>query len=67
MFKVLKEDVKKVLCRAGTPVESPSTPGNINTSGNDTSLQILDSEDERLVNVLKRKKTPKKLRGLMRS
>ena len=32
LFKALKEDDKKVLCRPETPVESPSTAGNINTS-----------------------------------
>ena len=45
------------------PVESPSTAGNINTSRNDTSLQILDSEDEELVNILQSfelEKTPKR-------
>ena len=58
----LKEDDKKVPCRTETPVESPSTAGN-NTSGNGTSLHILDSGDEELVNILKSsetKKTPKK-------
>ena len=44
LFKTLKDD-KKVICRAETPVESPSTVGKINTSGNDTSLHILDSGD----------------------
>ena len=37
LFKALKEDDKKVLCRAETPVESPSTVGKINTLENDTS------------------------------
>ena len=55
MFKALKEGDKKVLCIAETPVESPSGAGKINTSGNDTSLHILDSGDEELV-----KKNPKK-------
>ena len=44
-------------------MESPSTAGNINTSRNDTSLQILDSEDEELVNILQSfelEKTPKR-------
>ena len=49
LFKPLKEDDKKVLCREETPVESPSTAGKINTSGNDTSLQSFET-----------KKTPKK-------
>ena len=64
LFKVFKEDDKKVLCRAETLVESPSTAGKINTSGNDTSLHILDSGDEELVNILQSfetKKLPKKL------
>ena len=52
LFKALKEDDKKVLCREETPVESPSTTGKINTSGNDTSLHILDSGDEELVDIL---------------
>ena len=43
LFKALKDD--KVICRAETPVESPSTVGKINKSGNDTSLHILDSGD----------------------
>ena len=37
LFKTLKEDDKKVLCRAETPVESPSTVGKISTLENDTS------------------------------
>ena len=37
LFKALKEDDKKVFCRAETPVESPSTVGKINTLENDTS------------------------------
>ena len=53
LFKALKEDDKKVICRAETPVESPSTAGKINTSGNDTSLH--------LCSLLKRKKHLKKL------
>ena len=64
MFKALNEAGKKVLCRAETRMESPSTPGNINTSGNDTSLHILDSGDEELVYILQSfetEKTPKKL------
>ena len=51
------------MCLMIAPVESPSTAGEINTSGNDTSLHILDSEDEELVNILlsfETKKTPKK-------
>ena len=63
LFKALKEDDKKVLCRAETPVESPSTARNINTPGNDTSLHILDSGDEEQVNILQSfemEKTPKK-------
>ena len=63
MFKALKEDDKKLPSRAETPVESPSTAGNINTLGNDTSLHILDSGDEELVNILQSfemEKTPKK-------
>ena len=62
LFKVLKEDDKKVPCREETPVESSSTAGNISTSGNDTSLHILDSGDEELVNILQSfetEKTPK--------
>ena len=58
-IKALKEDHKKVLCRAETPVESPSTAGNINTSGYDTTLHILDSGDEELVNILQSFKTEK--------
>ena len=63
LFKALKEDDKKLPSRAETPVESPSTAGNINTLGNDTSLHILDSGDEELVNILQSfemEKTPKK-------
>ena len=63
LFKVFKEDDKKVLCRAETLVESPSTAEKINTSGNDTSLNILNSGDEELVNILQSFetiKTPKK-------
>ena len=63
LFKALKEDDKKVLCRAETVVESPSTTGNINTSENDTSLHILDSGFEELVSILQSfetVKTPKK-------
>ena len=63
LFKVIKEDDKKVLCRAERQVESPSPAGKINTSGNDTSLHILDSGDEELVNILQSFetiKTPKK-------
>ena len=44
-------------------MESPSTAGNINTSRNDTSLQILDSGDEELVTILQSfelEKTPKR-------
>ena len=59
LFKALKEDDKKVLCREETPVESPSTTGKINTSGNDTSLHILDSGDEELVNILQSFETEK--------
>ena len=44
LFKALKEDDKKVICRAETPVESPSTAGKINTSGNDTSLQSFETK-----------------------
>ena len=40
LFKVLKEDDKKVLGRAETPVESRFIAGKINTLGNDTSLHI---------------------------
>ena len=64
LFKALKEDDKKIPCRAETPVESPSTAENVNTSGNDISLHILDSGDEELVNILQSfetEKTPKKL------
>ena len=63
LFKALKEDDKKVLCRAETLVESPSTAEKINTSGNDTSLNFLNSGDEELVNILQSFetiKTPKK-------
>ena len=63
LFKVIKEDDKKVFCRAERQVESPSPAGKINTSGNDTSLHILDSGDEELVNILQSFetiKTPKK-------
>ena len=63
LFKALKEDDKKVLCRTETPVESPSTARNIITPGNDTSLHILDSGDEEQVNILQSfemEKTPKK-------
>ena len=63
LLKTLKEGDEKVLCRAETPLESPSTAGKINTSGNDTSLHILDSGDEELVNILQSfetKKTTKK-------
>ena len=63
LFKALKEDYKKVLCRAETPMESPFTARNINTSGNDISLHILDARDEELVNILQcfetEKNTPK--------
>ena len=55
----MKRRYKKVLCRAETPVESPSTAGNIDTSGNDTSLHILDSGDEELVNILQSFETEK--------
>ena len=44
-------------------MESHSTAGKSNTSGNDTSLHILDSGDEELVNILQSfetKKTTKK-------
>ena len=63
LFKALKGDDNKVLCRAETPVESPSTDGKNNASGNDTSLDILDSGHEQLVEILQSfetKKTPKK-------
>ena len=63
LFKARKEDDKKVHCRAETPVECPSTAGNINTLRNDTSSHILDSVDEELVNTLlsfETEKTPKK-------
>ena len=63
LFKALKEDDKKVLCRAETPVEPPSTVRNINASGNDTSLHILYSGDKELVNILQSfetEKSPKK-------
>ena len=63
LLKTHMEDDKKVPCRAETPVESPSTAGNINTSGNDKFLHILDSGDEELVNILRSfetEKTPKK-------
>ena len=66
LFKVLKEDDKKVPCRAETPVESPSTAGNINTSGNDTSLHISNSGDEELVNILQSFETEKHLKKLLR-
>ena len=59
LFKLLKEDDKKVICRAERPVESPSTAGKINTSRNDTSLHILDSGDEKLVNILQSFETNK--------
>ena len=52
-----------------TPVESPSTGGHFNMSENDTSLQILDSGDEELLNILQpveMENIPKKLpRGQM--
>ena len=52
-----------------TPVESPSTGGHFNMSENDTSLQILDSGDEELLNIfqpVEMENIPKKLpRGLM--
>ena len=63
LFKILEEDDKNVLCRVETPVESLSTDGNINASGNDTFLHILDSRDEKLVNILhsfEMRKTPEK-------
>ena len=63
LFKALKEDDKKVLCRAETPVEPPSTARNINASGNDISLHILYSGDRELVNILQSfetEKSPKK-------
>ena len=43
-------------------MESPSTAENINTSVNDSSLHILDSGDEELVNILQSfaEKAPKK-------
>ena len=59
LFKALKKDDNKVLCRAETLVESPSTAGKINTSGNDTSLHILDSGDEELVDILQSFETKK--------
>ena len=65
LFKALKEDDKKVPCKAETPVESPSTAGN-NTFGNDTSLYILDSGDEELVNILQAFETQKTLKKLLR-
>ena len=64
LFKALKEDDKKVLCKAETTLESPSTAGNINTLGNDTSLHILDSGGKELVifcSLLTREKQLKKL------
>ena len=63
LFKALKEEEKKVLCGAETPVESSSTAGKINTLENDTTLHILDSGNEELVNILQSfetDKTPKK-------
>ena len=63
LFKALKEEEKKVLCGAETPVESSSTAGKINTLKNDTTLHFLDSGNEELVNVLQSfetDKTPKK-------
>ena len=59
LFKALEEDDKKVLCRAEKPVKSLSTAGKINTSGNDTSLHMLDSGDEELVNILQSFETEK--------
>ena len=59
LFKALKEDDKKVLCIAETPVEPPSTARNINASGNDTSLHILYSGDKELVNILQSFETEK--------
>ena len=59
LFKALEEDDKKVLCRAEKPVKSLSTAGKTNTSGNDTSLHILDSGDEVLVNILQSFETEK--------
>ena len=48
-------------------MESPSTAGKINTSGNDTSLHILDSGDEEMVNILQSFETEKKhLKKLLR-
>ena len=38
---IFSED-KKECWRVGTLLKSPSTSGNINTSGNDTSLDVLD-------------------------
>ena len=40
-------------------MESPSTAENINTSVNDSSLHILDSGDEELVNILQSFETEK--------
>ena len=51
LFEALKEDNKKVFCRVKKPVESPSTAGNINTLGNDTSFHLLYSGNEELVNI----------------
>ena len=51
-LRPLKKDDKKLPCRAETPVESPSITEKINASGNYTSLHILDSGDEELVNIL---------------
>ena len=59
LFKALEEDDKKVLCRAEKPVKSLSTVRKTNTSGNDTSLHMLDSGYEELVNILQSFETEK--------
>ena len=59
---LFKKNAKKVFFRAEMPVESPSTARN-NTSGKDTSLHILDSGNEELVNIFQSfelEKTPEK-------
>ena len=47
-------------------MESSSTAGNINTSGNDACLHILDSEDEELVNILQSFKTEKEPKNVIK-
>ena len=47
-------------------MECSSTTGNIDTSGNDTYLHILDTGDEDLVNFFQSFETEKLLRGSLR-